>query len=184
MCKPSQSQGNQTGGPILSAPQGSRLALRYLENGHITQPYSPPNKANSGLVSVYATTQPSEDELFLPIHGQWTADQTGGDKRGYLIASTPFDDGECFQFDPTFHSNIANVRDQVFGPGDTLTEAPNRWCHTFVPLNDAIGNPIPSNTIVTLYWVWDWPSTLSGNAGDAPTLFNETYTSCIDVQIV
>lgn len=57
MCKEAQSQGNQTKGPILTTPGGSRIVLRYLENGHVTQPYNPPNKPSPGGIFVYATTQ-------------------------------------------------------------------------------------------------------------------------------
>ncbi|KIV81274.1 hypothetical protein PV11_03471 [Exophiala sideris] len=66
-----------------------------IKNGHITQPDVPPNKPTSGQVSVYATTQARDDDKFTAIHGQWTADKTGGDQRGLLLTSTPFDDGRC-----------------------------------------------------------------------------------------
>lgn len=104
MCKPTQAKGNQTNGPMLNAPQASRVLLRYLENGHITQPSIPPNKPSSGQVFVYATTQPQDDDKFTAIHGQWTPNGTGGDQRGFLLNTTSFDDGQCFQFDPTRHT--------------------------------------------------------------------------------
>ena len=184
ICKSTQTQGNQTGGPILSAPGGSRIILRYLENGHVTQPYTPPNKPSSGQVFVYATTQPAEGDTFNSIHGQWTADGSGGDGRGYLLSSASFDDGMCFQFDPTHHSEISNTRSANFGPGPSPTENPNRWCGTVVTLNDGSSSAITSGTLLTLYWVWDWPSVVSGNPGTAATILNETYTSCMDIQVI
>jgi hypothetical protein len=80
--------GNQTSQlPPLSAPGGSQIILRYQEDGHITQPGNQLGKPNSGTVSVYATSQSSPDDMFVAIHNIWTADGTGGDGRGYLIAS-------------------------------------------------------------------------------------------------
>ncbi|KIW09686.1 hypothetical protein PV08_12073 [Exophiala spinifera] len=184
MCKLTQTQGNQSGGSVLMAPQGSSVLLRYLENGHITQPDVPPNKPTSGQVSVYATTQARDDDKFTAIHGQWTADKTGGDQRGLLLTSTPFDDGRCFQFDPTGHSEIATTRSNTFGPGPSITEAPNRWCGTTIELNDESGIPFANGTLLTLYWVWDWPSIVPGNPGTPPAILNETYTSCMEVEII
>ena len=184
ICKPSQSQGNQTNGPILQAPQGSRIILRYLENGHITQPYTPPNKPSSGQVFVYATTLPKGDDKFTAIHRQWNADKTGGDQRGYLLSTAPFDDGKCYQFDPSHHSEIANERSLNLGPGPSPTESPNRWCGTTMSLIDEKGSDIAAGTLLTLYWVWDWPSIVMGNPGAPPSILNEAYTSCMDIQIV
>lgn len=184
MCKSTQTQGNQTNGPVLSASGGDRVLLRYLENGHITQPSVPPHKPSSGQVTVYATTQPQVDEIFLNVHGQWTSDGTGGDQRGFQLALAAFDDGRCFQFDPTGHSEIATNRSALFGPGSSETEAPNRWCGTTIALNDESGTPFPSGTLLTVYWVWDWPTYVPGNPGMPATVLNETYTSCIDIDIV
>jgi hypothetical protein len=183
MCKRSQSIGNQTGGPVLTASDGDRIALRYLENGHITQPDVPPNKFSSGNVTVYGTFTPLEDDRFLDIHGQWTLDGLGGDQRGFILSAGAFDDGGCFQFDPTHHSPIANQRYATFGPGTSANEAPNRWCGSMIILKDPSGEPLSPGTVLTLYWVWDWPSYVAGNAGAPPTVLNETYTSCMDIFI-
>lgn len=183
ICKETQSQGNQTKGPILTAPGGSRIVLRYLENGHVTQPYNPPNKPSSGRIFVYATTQAAADDRLVAVHGQWTTDRTGGDRRGFLLSMIDFDDGKCFQFDPTQHSAIAVSRNANFGPGSSAGEAPNRWCETILTLEDENSVPFASGTLLTLYWVWDWPSMLMGNPGAAPSILNETYTSCMDVAV-
>jgi hypothetical protein len=175
MCKSTQTQGNQTNGPTLTAPGGSSIALRYLENGHITEPYIKPQKPNPGQVYVYATTQPSNDDTFTAIYGQWNSDMTGGDQRGYMMNATTFDDGECFQLNG---SELSIQRNTTFGPGPSTTEAPNRWCNTIVTLNDENGAPLQSGTLITLYWVWDWPSYQSG-----VLTTDEGYTSCMDVQI-
>ena len=176
ICKATQTFGNQTYGPALIAPGGSRVVLRYQENGHITLPFVPPGKPNPGVVYVYATTQSSIDDKFVKIHGQWTTNGSGGDQRGYMLTESSFDDGVCFQLN---ESQLASARNLTFGPGPSQTEAPDRWCGTFVFLNDPSGAPLPNNTIVTLYWVWDWPST----SGSVITL-NETYTSCMDILII
>lgn len=194
MCKPTQSQGNQTDGPSLVVTSGSRIALRYLENGHITQPRECPQeigpdqvvacKPNSGQVFVYATTNPLQEENFLAIHEQWTPNGLGGDQRGFLLAVAPFDDSRCFQFDPTGQSEISHNRNLEFGPGTTVTEAPNRWCQIIVTLTDQNGVAFTPDTVLTLYWVWDWPSTVIRYPEAVSTTLNETYTSCMDIRIV
>lgn len=184
MCKSSQTQGSQANGPVLKAPQGSRIVLRYLENGHVTYPNNPPGKNSSGEVFVYATTQSAEDDKFTAIHGQWNSDKSGGDQRGYLLLKTYFDDDRCYQFDPTHHSRYANDRLLLFGPGSSPTEAPNRWCGTIVPLVDEKGSAIAAGTLITLYWVWDWPSFVEETPGAPKRRVNQVYTSCMDVEVV
>ena len=95
MCKHSQQTAYQAdGSPRLQAAPGALVSLPYQENGHVTLPQNQPGKQpNRGLVYIYGTTQPKSPELFLDVFGQWTADGTGGDKRGKLLATQPFDDG-------------------------------------------------------------------------------------------
>ena len=99
MCKHTQqTQFQSDGNPRLKAAPGSLVALRYQENGHVTLPQNQPGKPpNRGTVYVYGTTQPKFPERLLDIFGQWNTAGTGGDKRGKLLASQPFDDGYCYQ---------------------------------------------------------------------------------------
>lgn len=81
------------GFPVLQAAPSDYIAIRYLENGHVTKPQVPPRKpAHSGTVYVYLTQTPSNQEKFLDVYGAWTEDGSGGDKRGRLIGTFPFDD--------------------------------------------------------------------------------------------
>jgi hypothetical protein len=99
MCKSTQKIGAQSANfPALSASPGDMIAIRYLENGHVTKPNAPPGKpANSGQVFVYGTTRPANTDTLLSIHKVWNAAGTGGDKRGVLLATRNFDDGQCYE---------------------------------------------------------------------------------------
>ena len=99
MCMPSQQQQTQSSdSPRLQAVPGDMVALRYQENGHVTLPDTNPGKApNRGTVYVYGTTEPSTNENFLDVFKQWNADGSGGNKKGKLLATQNFDDGQCYQ---------------------------------------------------------------------------------------
>ncbi|KAK6415249.1 hypothetical protein LTR95_017612 [Oleoguttula sp. CCFEE 5521] len=95
MCRDTQRGHNQTETyPVLQARLGDQVVLRYKENGHIGRPL--PGKLTFGTVSVYGTTQPDPGDTFLGIHHVWNRNQTGGDRRGQLLARQSFDDGSCY----------------------------------------------------------------------------------------
>jgi hypothetical protein len=177
ICMPSQQSQNQTAGsPRLQAAAGSGIALRYQENGHVTLPNNQPGKpANRGTVFVYGTTEPSSSDTLLGIHKVWNADQTGGDKRGVLLSSQNFDDGQCYQVNT---SPISAQRQQEFPHTADALMGINMWCQqdTALPANAPSGQPY------TLYWVWDWP-TAPGSPG-LPDGKQELYTTCMDVDII
>ena len=50
------------------------------------------------------------------------------------------------------------------------------WCQVTVDLPD----DLPLDSLYTLYWVWDWPTTAIPGVVEAK---EEIYTSCIDIQI-
>lgn len=182
MCKSTQTQDGQTTEqfPLLSAPGGSRIILRYQENGHITLPWNQLGKLTSGTVSVYATNQPDPNDMFTAIHGVWTSDGTGGDGRGYLIAQESFDDGKCYQVNS---SPISIARQEQFThPMPDPLQGNNLWCATNVTLNDKNQQPLPAESMITLYWVWDWPTT-GGIDPNLPNGKQETYTTCMDITI-
>lgn len=176
MCKPSQQTVNYTdGSPMLSAPAGSSIALRYQENGHVTMPWSPPGKPqNSGAVYVYGTDKSSPNDTLEGIYQQWTLDGTGGDGRGRLLTSQFFDDGQCYQINPY---PISVERQQQFPrkPEAGSVEGADLWCQTDVKLP----SDLKSGTSYTLYWVWDW-STMNTSSSRATPQF---YTTCMDVSI-
>ena len=177
MCKKTQQTQIQGSGlPRLSAAPGSLVALRYQENGHVTLPQNQPGKPpNRGSVYIYGTTQPKPDENFLDVFNQWNADGTGGDKRGKLLATQPFDDGHCYQVNS---GSISQQRLQQYPhPADQLMGA-DLWCQNDIklPIDAVSGKPY------TLYWVWDWP-TEPGVDPSLPKGKAEIYTTCMDVDI-
>ena len=178
MCMPSQQSQTQTAGsPRLQAAAGSAIALRYQENGHVTLPNNQPGKpANRGTVFVYGTTQPSSSDTLLGIHKVWNADQTGGDKRGVLLSSQNFDDGQCYQVNS---SPISAQRQAQFPHTADALMGVNMWCQQDI----ALPANAPSGQPYTLYWVWDWPTAPGVDPG-VPNGKQELYTTCMDVDII
>lgn len=177
MCKKTQqSQFQSAGSSRLQAAPGDMVALRYEENGHVTLPQNQLGKpANRGTVYIYGTTQPKQDEIFLDIFGNWTADGTGGDKRGKLLATQPFDDGQCYQVNG---GNISLARQKEFPHTADQLQGANLWCQNDIK----IPTDAPSGKPYTLYWVWDWP-TLPHVDPNLPNGKAEVYTTCMDIDI-
>ena len=126
MCKKSQqTQFQSDGSPRLKAAPGNMVALRYEENGHVTLPANQPGKpANRGNVYIYGTTQPRQDEKLLDIFGVWNTNGDGGDKRGKLLATQPFDDGRCYQ---TNSGTISQSRQQQYSKSADQLQGANLW---------------------------------------------------------
>ncbi|EED20463.1 conserved hypothetical protein [Talaromyces stipitatus ATCC 10500] len=176
ICRESQRTSNYTDKlPRLAAYPGAAVALRYQENGHVTTPWSKAGKPqNSGIVYVYGTERPKEDDHLLDIYKKWTLDGKGGDGRGRLLTSQYFDDGQCYQLNVGYISQQRQAEfHRVAKPGDIA--GANLWCQTDVPLP----NDLPVGKDYTLYWVWDW-STLDE---DGKVTLPELYTTCMDVTI-
>ncbi|KAI6569836.1 hypothetical protein MCOR04_008232 [Pyricularia oryzae] len=95
ICSPSQKIGNYSPKyPMLSAAPGDFVALRYQENGHVSLPGNGPLKPeNRGTIYVYGTSEPDDNHKLLDIYRKWTA----GRDKGRLIATRPFNDGQCYQ---------------------------------------------------------------------------------------
>ncbi|MCJ1479199.1 hypothetical protein MMC13_007883 [Lambiella insularis] len=178
MCNPSQTKQVQSGGnPRLQAAAGASLALQYQENGHVTLPNNQPGKpANRGTVYIYGTDQPMTNEYLLTVHRNWTADGTGGDKRGRLLSTQNFDDGQCYQVNG---DKISVARQAEFKFTPTQPMGSNLWCQNdiFLPSDATAGKPY------TLYWVWDWPTDAGADAS-LPQGKEEIYTSCMDIDII
>lgn len=177
MCMPSQQQQTQSGdSPRLQAAPGAMVALRYQENGHVTLPDTNPGKApNRGTVYIYGTTQPSTNENFLDVFKQWNADGTGGNKKGKLLATQNFDDGQCYQING---GAISTARQQKFPHAADQLMGKDLWCQN----NVKIPKDLPTGKPYTLYWVWDW-ATSAGADPSLPKGKAQTYTTCMDVDI-
>lgn len=170
MCKSNQLKGQQTKDyPTLSASPLEQIALQYHDNGHVTLYDTNQGKpAGRGTVFVYGTTESVDSDTYLGIHRTWNAAGTGGDKRGKLLATRPYDDGRCFQVNRGSKVRQASIDYPADKSEDIL-------CQTDVQLpGDA-----PTSGSYTLYWVWEWP-TLDK---DGKVAVNESYTSCMDISM-
>ena len=177
MCRKSQQEQFQSdGSPRLSATPGSMIALRYEENGHVTLPENQPGKpANRGNVFIYGTSEPKPNENFLDVFKQWNAEGTGGDKRGKLLATQPFDDGRCFQVNG---GPVSTTRQKEYPHTADKEMGMDIWCQNDIKLP----SDLPTEKPYTLYWVWDWP-TEAGKDPGLPKGKAEIYTSCMDIDI-
>ncbi|KAB8256751.1 hypothetical protein BDV32DRAFT_128634 [Aspergillus pseudonomiae] len=178
LCKNTQQQQVQSeGSPRLQASAGAAIALRYQENGHVTQPGNQPGKPeNRGTVYVYGTTKPKEDEKIMDVHKVWNKEGTGGDKRGVLLATRNFDDGRCYQVNG---DSISKQRQSKFPHTADQLMGVNLWCQSDI----ALPSNAPPGKPYTLYWVWDWPTHPDVDP-NLPKGKQEIYTSCIDVDVV
>ncbi|CAD0098404.1 unnamed protein product [Aureobasidium mustum] len=180
LCHPDQRTSNYTNSkyPRLQAAPGSYIAMKYLENGHVTLPQNQPGKPKSGgTVFVYATTKPSDTEKIADVL-EWNTAGNGGDSRGTQIAAQNFDDGRCHQLNS---GTISLQRqkafpDRIAGQPDSNIE---QWCETDVH----IPSTYKTGDTVTVYWVWQWP-TEAGVDPTYPTGKDEYYTSCAEIDIV
>lgn len=174
MCRASQTKGNQTpGSPSLKASPGDMIALRYQENGHVTLP-EPGKAENRGTVYIYGTTAPKDDEKLLDIFGKWNAAGTGGDGRGFLLATRNYDDGRCHQVNGR---EISTARQAQFPHPNVLPQGGDIWCQT----DFVIPSSIEAAGQLTVYWVWDWSTTPTDAVGNGKV---EMYTSCLDIDLV
>lgn len=179
LCHPSQRTSNYTNPayPKLQATAGSYIAMKYLENGHVTLPWTLTGKpANGGTVLIFGTNQPNDQEKITDVM-QWTADGSGGDKRGFLMGQMDYDDGQCHQLNTCWVSAERQILfpNDIPGQGDTQAE---RFCESDIkiPENVATGT-------LSVYWVWDWGTT-AGESCDFANGKDEYYTNCADIEIV
>ncbi|KAF1938751.1 hypothetical protein EJ02DRAFT_436870 [Clathrospora elynae] len=168
--------------PRLQAVPGGFLAMRYMENGHITKPDNQKGKPKkAGTIFVYGTTEPKEDETLLTVL-KWTQDGEGGDKRGKLLTMNDFDDGRCYETNETPLSHARAKSDPNFAMGQAVEGKPGNYplfCETNVQLPETaeLGKPY------TLYWVWQWNTAPGSGDASYPKGKDEYYTTCIDVDV-
>jgi hypothetical protein len=179
LCHPSQRNQTQSANfPRLQVAPSGMFAMKYAENGHVTQPAQLPGKPKAGGTNfVFGTTQPKDDEKLADVM-QWTQDGSGGDKRGVLLSTENFDDGRCYQISgfPISVQRQKEFADPIHGQVGSQHE---QLCETDVqlPSDAAAGKPY------TLYWVWQWP-TEGGVDPNIPKGKDEYYITCMDVDVV
>lgn len=137
--------------PMLEAAPGDKVSILHLENGHVTLPQNQPNKPlNRGTVYLYGTSQPKDQEKLFDVHLIWNQDGSGGDKRGRLLATRNYDDGQCFQDNK---QPLAQERvNKLQADGASLDK--ELKCQSAITLP----KDLKPGTIYTVYWYWDWPS--------------------------
>ncbi|KAH8179359.1 hypothetical protein LIA77_00878 [Sarocladium implicatum] len=188
--------------PLLEASPGDHIAIMHLENGHTTQPQNQPNKPrNRGTIFFYGTDQPKDQERLFDVHLVWNRQGTGGDKRGRLLGTRNYDDGQCYQ--PS-NSQLSAERASSLAPEGAKHEQ-ELACQSDIKLP----SDLKPGSIYTIYWYWDWPdlnpqeidieNTKNGEFPWAGTFMrgkkdpngfkesaiakNESYSSVIDVKI-
>jgi hypothetical protein len=183
VCHPLQRKPKQTANyPRLQTAPGTFMAMRYLENGHVSLVGTDTNRVkdpNNGTIYIFGTTEPKNDEKLFDVL-QWTKDGKGGDKRGVLLSAQDFDDGRCHQGNLT---PVSKGRSKTLPnyPAGQVSDQPSELelpCESDVmlPKDATVGKAY------TLYWVWQW-----GSVKDPMTLpdgKDEYYTTCIDVDVV
>ncbi|KAI4934880.1 hypothetical protein J4E85_002742 [Alternaria conjuncta] len=181
VCPPAQREQKQANAdkfPRLKAPPGGYVAIRYQENGHVTNSDTNREKPEKGgTIFVYGTKEPKPDDKLVDVL-QWTKDGQGGNKRGVLLAMNDYDDGRCYlnngspkakereQFSPAYA-----VGSPQSGPSNTVM-----YCETDVKLPDTM----ELSKAYTLYWVWQWAS-MPGRAGFSKDGKDEYFTTCMDI---
>ncbi|KAF9690610.1 hypothetical protein EKO04_011474 [Ascochyta lentis] len=184
LCHTSQTKQEQSSDkyPRLQAVPGGFVAMRYMENGHVTMvdPATGLGKPEKGgTVFVYGTTEPKEDEKLVNVL-RWSQDGSGGDKRGVLLATNDFDDGRCYEVNATPTSEERRVSDPNFAMGQ-VSDGPGNYplfCETNVKLPKDVTEGKP----YTLYWVWQWNTAPNVDPG-LPAGKDQYYTTCMDVDI-
>ncbi|ROV93423.1 hypothetical protein VMCG_08388 [Cytospora schulzeri] len=184
ICSPQQTIGayaNSEYPQLVTAP-GDYVALRHEENGHVTLPTTQKNKPrNRGTIYIYGTEEPRADDTLMSIHNVWNTAGTGGDKRGRLLATRNYDDGQCYQYNS---GEISTSRQKQFSKVNENPQGADLWCQSDLQLP----TDITVGSDYTLYWVWDWPTLSKDNAmiGDEGVTVTtpEVYTSCMDLKIV
>ncbi|CAJ2505630.1 Uu.00g130240.m01.CDS01 [Anthostomella pinea] len=179
ICKATQQIGNYSEDyPMLHVARGDLVALRYQENGHVTLTKSNANVKpdKSGIVYVYGTANPLASDTLLGIHQVWTADGQGGDRRGRLLATRNFDDGQCYQINDT---PISKSRQIQASKEAEDPQGADLWCQSDIRLPC----DLPRAGTYTLYWVWDWPTLAPETNNQSAVVSPEIYTSCMDINL-
>ncbi|KAJ4413997.1 hypothetical protein N0V85_003342 [Neurospora sp. IMI 360204] len=183
--------------PMPKAAPGDWVAIQYNENGHVSLPESPilnrVSPVNRGTIYLYGTTNNNlADVRFADVHLKWTADGTGGDKKGRLLATRHFDDGQCREpvadatGDP---AGIKAFRQANFKIPDIM--GGRLMCQSDIKLPD----DLKIGQVYTIIWVWDWPQTRERGVAVSPYTFieenkdaivsvPEIYTGVVDIKIV
>jgi hypothetical protein len=182
LCHPSQRKAKQTDKfPRLQSPPGGFIAMRYAENGHVSDPEQTKGRPKgSGTTFIYGTTEPIEEET-LANTLLWNKDGSGGDKRGVLLAAVNFDDARCYEISGKEIATDRKKKFPNFAQGQ-VQNGPGNYplmCES----NVAIPKDAPTGKPYTIYWVWQWNQAANADP-NFPKGRDEYYTTCMDVDVV
>lgn len=178
--------------PMLKASPGDWVAVRYLENGHVSLAETllkegKKKPINRGTIYLYGTKENDLSNFrLMDVHQKWTPEGTGGDKKGRLLATRHYDDGQCFEVigetgDP---EGIKAFRNANFP--NPVNQIP---CQSDIKLPD----DLPIGKPYTVLWVWDWPLLNQVGVAVPPPTFpkdpkligaTEIYVGIVDIMIV
>ncbi|KAM0714619.1 hypothetical protein Q7P37_009915 [Cladosporium fusiforme] len=177
LCHPSQRRANYSSQyPRLRVAPGEYVAMKYLENGHVTIPWDPKGKPKrGGTVWAYGTHDPRPTETLFDVL-QWNGNSSGGDGRGRLLAAQDFDDGRCHQLNGVEESRRRQSQFPNHFP-DQPDVPVEQWCETDVKIPD----DITVHSTLTIYWVWGWET--APGSDHATCGKDEYYVSCLDVEV-
>ncbi|ORY54807.1 uncharacterized protein BCR38DRAFT_317349, partial [Pseudomassariella vexata] len=155
--------------PLKAAP-GDSIAMLYAENGHVTDPELVPGRPyRGGNVYVYGTLKQKPDNKLNDILNVWNAAGTGGNKKGKLLATHFYDDGQCYQ-----DRGAEGPKYPIFVERKNKYGLPELLCQSDVRLPE----DLPTTGKYHLFWIWNWPLN-NGLAGNT----TEIYTSCAEIQL-
>ena len=158
------------GYPRLTVTPGATVALRYAENGHVTieQTGRPPS---GGPVYIYGTENGTNNPLLTDVMA-WNAAGTGGNGQGKLLMTQNFDDGRCYENNPSPHATaraaVAPLDGKLALPGFSGLPCQNDFV---LPTDITTGQPY------TVYWVWNF--TMVSPPGQGV----EIYSDCMDFDV-
>jgi hypothetical protein len=162
-------QTQSPGYPRLAVTPGAKVALRYAENGHVTieQPGRP---AAGGPVYIFGTNEGTGNPLITDVM-QWNAQGAGGNKGGKLLTTQNFDDGRCYENNPSAKASQRKAAAPL-GSDTALPYFSGLPCQNdfMVPTDAKIGQPY------TIYWVWNFtfPAQFGGT---------EVFSNCLDLDV-
>lgn len=172
--------------PMLKVAPGDWVAFTYAENGHVTKQDTAISNAkpiNRGNVYVYVTYENDlTDYNLMDVHLNWTADGKGGNGEGRLLATRNFDDGQCYEA-----LGVEDVEGILTYRMKQASGEKSIVCQTDfqIPADAKPGK------IMTVIWVWDWPTMNKRGIAVSPASYNdpsivfpEIYVSVADYQIV
>ena len=184
---------------IFKAAPGDYIAILHTENGHVTEKLEG-RPLNGGNIYLYGTSDTKDDDKLFDIHLKWNKDGTGGDRRGRLLGTSNYDDGQCYEGNASGEFAMERSKAAHGTPEEALI------CQSDIQLPQ----DLKPGSVYTIYWYWDWP-TLNTNEipmegtkeGRFPWMgtfmrgekdphgftqaalhTNESYASTLDIQIV